>query len=248
MIHRLDPSAERFLAGMAAVNRRLESAQRRVSTGKRILSASDAPDQVGPLLQTRTELSQAGQLRLNLSRIQGEVNTAEQALQSSVALAERALVLGAQADTDFTTPEARANLASEVKGLLDQMVGLSRTQVEGRYIFSGDADQAPPYTLDWAADPPLSAYQGAASTRQAMHPSGVPFAIAHSADRIFDNPDAAKNAFAALNGMRAALLANDRSAIQAALGRLKSADLHLNTELGFYGSVQNQVAQAMDAT
>jgi flagellar hook-associated protein 3 FlgL len=248
MVYGLDPSAERFLAALAANTRRMDRAQRQLATGKRLQTASDDPEQVPSLLQTRSELRQAEQLRQNLGRIQAEVDAGEQALQQAVKLVERAQVLGAQGGTGTQTAATRLGIAGEVKSLLEQMVGLSQTSIDGRYIFSGDSDQTLPFTLEWSLDPPLSAYQGSAATRKTQHPSGAQFQIARAGDEIFDNPDASKNIFGALNNLRLALEANDEPGILAAVGQLRDAGEHLNAELSFYGTVQNQVAEALDSS
>jgi flagellar hook-associated protein 3 FlgL len=248
MVNGLDPASKQFLASLGAINQRLERAQRQVASGKRILSASDDPDQVGPLLQVRVDLRQTEQLAQNLSRVQGEVDAGEQALQQALRLVERAQVLGAQGGNGTQTAATRASIADEVKSLLDQLVGLSQTSIDGRYIFSGESDQSAPYTLDWSLDTPLSFYQGSAATRKTVHPSGTEFSIAHAGDVIFDNPDTTKNVFAAVNNLRQALVANDETAILASVGQLRTAGDHLNTELGYYGSIQNQVADAVDST
>ncbi len=247
MVSGLDPSSQQFLANLGSISRRLERAQRQVASGKRILAPSDDPDQVGTLLQARVDLRQNEQLQQNLGRVQGEVNAGEAALQQAVQLVEHAQVLAAQGGSGSQTAQSRLSIADEVKSVLEQLVGLSRTSIDGRYIFAGDADQTPPYALDWSQDPSLSAYQGSPATRKTTHPSGLEFSIARSADEIFDNADASKNVFAAVNSLRQALVSNDELAIRATLGQLRSAGDHLNTELGFYGSVQNQVAEAIDA-
>ena len=54
--------------------------------------------------------------------------------------------------------------------------------------------------------------------------------------------------FGAVNDLRVALLANDQDAIATAAGALQGAHDHLSDSLAFYGSVQNQVADATAAT
>ncbi len=243
---RLDPSTSRFLTDLGDIKRRLNSAQRKLASGRRINSASDEPDQLSNLLQLRTELHQTVQIRANLGRVQTEVNAAEQALQSAVKIMDRAQVLGAQGANGTQSAEQRQIIAREVEALIEQMVGLSRTTVEARYIFSGNADSQPPYTLDLAQDDPFSDYLGAEATRKVMHPTGNLIALSETAEEIFDSTDPAKNVFQSINNLRLALRDNDCDAIEASLVQMRTAAEHLNNELAFYGTVQNRVLEATD--
>ncbi len=244
MIRRLDAATDAFLTDLAYISRRVEQAQQEVTSGRRINKVSDAPDELSSLLQLRTELNQTEQLRSNLSRVKAEADTAEQTLQSAIEALDRAAVLGMQGANGTMTAERREMIAVEVETILEQMVGLSRSRIEGRYIFSGNADDQPPYTIDMALDDPVSAYLGDPATRQVMHPSGNVFSVSKSAEEIFDHPDAEKNVFDAINNLRLALRDNDDTGIEAALDQITSAGDHLNNELAYYGTVQNQVAEA----
>ena len=247
MIRSLDPAADRFLTDLGRIQKRIERAQDRVSSGRRIRSASDDPDNVSKLLQLRTELAQTVQIKSDLGRIQLEVETAENALASAVRTVERARVLGVQGATDTQTAETRLMIAGEVRTLLEQLVALSATAVDDRYIFSGDNDQVRPYEYDLTYPNGVSYYAGAQATRQTRHPSGTLFSIARTAQDIFDNQDdPTKNVFAAVNGLRTALEANDTAAIQTALASVATAHRHLNSELAYYGTALNQVRHATD--
>ncbi len=246
MIRRLDAATETFLTDMAEIYRRLDRAQREITSGRRINTASDEPDQLTNLLQLRTELEQTEQIRSNLGRVKTEVNAAEQSLQAATKILDRAAVLGTQGASGTQTAAQRAMIAKEVETLLEQMVGVARTTVEARYVFSGDSDSQPPFTLDLTLDDPVSDYLGSAATKQVMHPTGTLFSVTKDGEEIFDNPDPSKNVFQAINSLRLGLRDDDQTAIEAALEQLRTAQDHLNTELAYYGTVQNQVAEAID--
>jgi flagellar hook-associated protein 3 FlgL len=205
---------------------------------------SDDPDQISTLLAARARLSSAEQLESNLGRIQAEVDAGEQALQRSVELFERVRSLGAQAATSTSTPATRNTLAQEVGSILQQLAGLASTQVEGRFIFSGDADQLSPYLVDLSLPAPMSAYLGAPATRLAQHANGTTFRVGLTAQEIFDASDPAANVFQAVAALRQAMLDNDEAAIQAAVSGLSGAGDHLNNQLAFYGTTQNKILEA----
>ena len=178
--------------------------------------------------------------------IQSEVDGAEQSLRSAVEVLERAAVLGQQGANDTQSPEQRLMISREVETLIEQMVGLTRTTVEARHIFSGDADEQAPFTIDLSLDDPVSNYLGANATREVLHPTGSRFVISKTGEEIFDNPDPDKNVMEAINNLRIALRDNDEAAIVTTLGQIQSAQVHLSGELAFYGAAQNQVTEAID--
>jgi flagellar hook-associated protein 3 FlgL len=245
MVQRLDPSSEAFLAALQRVSQRAERATRQIATGYRVTAPSDDPDQISNLLQARVELDQTTQIRLNLGRVQTEVDTAEQTVSSAVKLMERARVLGVQGANTTQTADARTTLADELDGILRQMVNMSATQVQGRYIFSGDADSVAPYTWNEALPNPIVGYNGSPATRLVMHPSGTTFAVAHTAGEIFDAPG--ESSFQALQALSAGLRAGDQIAINAGISAVRIAGDHLNRQLAFYGLGQGQVKQALDS-
>jgi len=247
MIRSLDPQSEQFLTFLDLAKARADRAQLEVSSGRRIHTVSDDPAQVGTLMQTRSDLSQVEQVQSNLARVKGEVDIAESVLQNAVSLLEQAQVLGAQGATTALSASNRSVLAGQVNALLDQLVQASRTNVAGRFVFSGDTDNAAPYTFDATQQSyPVSLYQGSAATRQVMHPSGTLFMVARTAQQIFDDTDPNTNAFQAVNNLRLALESNDVNAIQTALGTVRTATDHVNNQLSWYGTVQRQVNEAVD--
>ena len=246
MISSLDPSALRFLSGLDQIQQRSQRAQQQLTTGLRINTVSDDPDQITNLLQTRSDLERVKQTDFNLGRVKTEVDTAENALQSAVKLVERAQTLGSQGQSNVNSAEVRQDLAGELGGVLQQLVGISGTAVDGRYVFSGDNDQQPPYTIDLTQPNPISPYNGTPATRQIQNSDGSLISVSKSAQDIFDNADGAKNVFTSINNLRVALLNNDQAGIDAALPDLLSSATFLNTQLAFYGTVQNQITSGLD--
>ena len=246
MLSNLDPSAQQFLNGLNRIGNRMSDAQRQITTGLRVTSVADDPDQISTLLTARAHLESAKQIQTNLGRVKGEVDTAEQSLQSAVQLFEQARTQAAEGNTSVATAASRAALRQQIGSILQQLVGIAGTTVEGRLIFSGDKDQTVPYTIDLTQTNPVSAYQGSAATRLVEHPNGTTFAVSETAQQIFDSADPTTNVFATLNAARNALAANDDTAIQNAVSAFVKTGEYLNSQLAFYGTVQNKVAEATD--
>jgi flagellar hook-associated protein 3 FlgL len=248
MISSLDSAAQSFLTGLDNIQQRLNNAQMELTTGLKINTVSDSPDQIANLWQTRSNLDQVQQTSSNLGRVQTEVNTAQNVLQSAVTLVERAETLGTQGANDTVSAQTRQNLADELGSILQQLVSTANTTVEGRYIFSGDSDQQAPYSIDLTQSSPVSTYQGSPATRQIQGADGSLFSVSETAQQIFDSSDAQQNVFVSINNLRQALLNNDDAGITASIGDVQSADSYLNQQLAFYGSVQDRVNGAVDYT
>jgi flagellar hook-associated protein 3 FlgL len=242
----LTAAAQSFLVGLSQIQKREQTAQQQLTTGLEINTVSDDPDQISNLLETRSQLAQTQQINTNLGLVTTEVNTAESTLQSSVSLVEQAETLGTEGASDTNTAATRTDLANSLGSILQQLVSNANTTVGGRYIFSGDSDQVAPYSIDLTQASPISAYQGAASTRQIQSPDGSQFSVALTAQDIFDSPNAQQNVFVSINNLRQALLNNDTTSITSSLADVESSDTFLNQQLAFYGNVQDQVSSATD--
>jgi flagellar hook-associated protein 3 FlgL len=249
MISILSPSSEAFLANMARVQRTIDEASRQTSSGKRVNVASDAPGELDTILQLHTDETRNTQIQENLAVAKADADAADGALTSATQLMDRARVLAAQGATFTVDAAGRQSIAGEVQSLLEQMVAISRTTVQGRYIFGGDQDSTPPYQVDLTAANGVTRLTNSPATRGVESAAGGSFAVSQSAQDIFDsrNPDdtlASSNVFAALNNLRLGLLANDTTQITAASASLQLASDHLNTAQSFYGTVENRITDA----
>ena len=250
MMRTVEPRDEFLLAQLDRMQAGMEKAQREISSGRRVNSASDAPDEVGEILSLRASLERNTQIRTNLVRVQSEVATADSTLQSAEKILESAAALAVKGGSDLSATGRQA-IAEEVRGLQDRLVALTSTSVGDRYLFSGDLDTQPCYRLNLNAPDGVDRLAAPQATRQVQHPTGVSFTVSKTAAEVFDtrNPDgtaADDNAFAAINQLRLSLEAGDTAGIQAAGVKLGAASAHLNGELGFYGSVENRISSAID--
>ena len=252
MLSNLDPSAELFLTDVGRIQNQIAESSRQVSSGKRIATPGDAPDDIAPLLQLRADRSHNTRLQSNLGQALSDANAADTALTTAAKLMDRAQTLAAQAANSVLDPSVRRSIAGEVQSIQDEMVGLSNTKSAGRYIFSGDADASPAYQLDLTAVNGVVMVSGAAVTHAIEDPAGGTFAASKTAQEIFDHRNAdgsaaADNVFAALNSLRLAILDSpdaDSSAVGAALSGIKEASAWLGAEQSFYGGVQNRIQSA----
>ncbi len=245
----LDGPSQLFLANVDRIESRLQNVSQQLSSGLRITHASDDPDEIAPLLQLRADRASNTQATSNLGGAQTDAQAADTALGSAIQLMDQASTLGAQGAGSTTGASTRLSLASQVESVLDQMVQISQTTVQGRFIFSGDADDAPAYQVDLSAPEGVDQLASSASTRQIEDPAGGSFAATLTAQEIFDSTNAdgstaSGNVFTALNSLRLGLLNNDSGQITSAIALVASATDHLNVEESFYGNVERRITAA----
>ena len=251
MITALDPASQQFVANVDNLQSTLSNDQIELSSGLRVNKPSDAPQQLGDIFQTRANLSQVTQIDQNLNIAKSQADAADTSLQSAVQILQNAAVLGTQGASTTTSATQLSVLANQVQDLESQLVGLSRTEVDGVYIFSGDDPTQPAYQVDTNSPTGVDRLITPAATAQMLDPTGITFPIAKTAQDLFDQRDAsdnptANNAFAALANLQAALQSGDQTQITQAIDGVQTAGAYLNQQLGFYGTVQDRINSSID--
>jgi flagellar hook-associated protein 3 FlgL len=252
MISGLSASNDQFLAGLNILQNNLSQADEELSTGLSVNQASDAPQSIQDIFETRAELGQANQSAQDLSTIQGQVQAADSGVQSAIQLLNQAVSLGTQGASSGVSTTTLSSLASQVQGIETQLVGISNTEVGGVYVFSGDTSGSPPYQVDPSSPTGVSQLiTPQQATLQIAGPSGVTFQVSMTAQDLFDQQDSsgnptANNAFLALNNLAQALQGGDTTTITQAVDALQTAAEYVNTQTGFYGSAENNVSSALD--
>lgn len=253
MINGLNAAGNQFLASIENLQNQMNSAETDLSSGLRVNKASDAPQSVGDIFQARADLGNATQVNQNLTLVQAQAQAADSALQSAVQLMDNAASLGLQGSGDLLSanPAQQTTLANQVQGLISQMVSISRTAVDGVYIFSGDQSGSPAYQVDQASangvDRLITTQQ---ATAQASDPTGITFPVAKTAQDLFDNRDSSdnftpQNVFASLQNLQNALRGGNTATIAQAVDGVNTANAYLNQQLGFYGEAENRISSAI---
>ncbi|MGC9944923.1 MAG: hypothetical protein ABSF64_00885 [Bryobacteraceae bacterium] len=252
MIPSVNPNSAIFLSNLQQIENRMSTAEQQLSSGLRVSVASDDPDEISSILQLRAQIAGVQQTQENLSNVTPQVEAGENAIQQAIQVLDTATSLATEAVGSTSTATERLDEATQVQGILQQLVSLSQTGMNGQYIFSGDQGGQPQYSL--AADG-NSVQQNftAGAPPQIADPNGVMITLGLTSQQIFDdqadgssgsgNP-APDNVFAAVTGLLSALQNNDVAGIQSALTNLQAASTHLNDESSVYGAAQNNLTAA----
>jgi flagellar hook-associated protein 3 FlgL len=249
MVLSINGATQAYLANLDRTQQQINQAQSEISSGYRVQEPSDEPAAVPSIFQEQADIGMNGQVQSNLGSVTDELNTADSALQSAIQAVENAGTFATQGATSTATASERADLAEQVAGLQQTLVGIANTTFNGRYIFSGDQDTSPAYQLDSTQPDGVKQLVSAPATRVIVDSTGTAISVAKTAQEIFgaqnsNGTDASGNVFAAVNSLLTALNNNDQPGIASASTALQSADTYLNQQLAFYGEAEDRVSAA----
>lgn len=154
---------------MSAVQEQLVKSQDQLATGKQVVKPSDAPNQVATIARLNSLQARYDNYLGNMNLIKARFETEEGAVSNSTTLMYRAKELVVQASSDTTSAPDRMAIATELKGIRQQMLSLANSQdTNGNYLFAGSRVGQPPF--DPPADDPLASpiYQGDQTRMEVM--------------------------------------------------------------------------------
>src|SRR5215475_5424148 len=134
------------LANIQQYNARLLQTYEEAASGRRLHRPSDDPTGTRRVLDLRGRLSGLEQFKRQRVVTTSLLEGTDTALQNVETLLLSAKGLALRGVNDTLGPDQRATLASEVGGLLPQAITLSNSDVNGRYLFAGQANYQPPFT------------------------------------------------------------------------------------------------------
>ncbi len=192
------------VGGMAALQRRIDTLQSQIATGKRLAAPSDDPVASGIATRLRrTQASGAAGLRV-ADAAASRLNAADAALGSVATLLIRARELALAGASATLNAGDRATLASEAAGIGDQLMAFANTRApDGTPLFGGVRGTGDAFARD-AGGKVVWAGSGGAPT---VTLGGSVVASGIAGPDAFTGPDA--DAFALIDDLQAALAAPD---------------------------------------
>lgn len=246
MFNTVSTATNLFLANLSNLEQRLTTSQLQLTSGLRINNVSDAPDQVGQMLQLKADISRNNQIKTNLTTVQAEVNSAESAINTAGLLMDKAVQLASQGNNTTTTVDQRKLLATQVEAIMTQMVNLANTKFENRYIFSGNNDQVQPYAgVDLTQPNGVGTYQGSSNNKQVEGSNGSNLTVSLTAAQIFDGGGATTSVFQVLTSLYNDLMTNNTANLSTDSANLSTASGYLSAQQAQYGNFQNQITDAL---
>lgn len=242
-----NPGIAWFLNGIANLQNQQIEITRQLSSGYQIQDASDSPSQTPELIGLGSSLAAVQAYQTNLERVQAEASTADKALGSGISLIQNAITLGEEGANTTSTAATQQTLAGQIQSIQQQLVSISNTSVEGRYIFGGDRDQSAPYQYDASSATGVDSLTAQTSTRVIANTQGQTVYQSLTAQQIFDPVDpvtgapTANNTFAALQSLVTDLQAGNTAGISTDIAALNTASVYVNQQQAYYGTAEQRL-------
>jgi len=113
------------------------SLAKQITTGKKVNLPSDAPSNSVTILDSRQLMYEVIQYRANLEAATNWMTASEENMSSIQELLTKAKTLAEQMATGTVQSDQHQSTATEVQNIIEEIIKLANTQVEGDYIFSG---------------------------------------------------------------------------------------------------------------
>jgi flagellar hook-associated protein 3 FlgL len=240
------PGTAWFLNGIANLQQQELQTQRALSSGYRVNDAADSPAQTPDLVRLGSSLASVQAYQTNLSNVQAEATTADQAIGTGISLIQSARSLAAQGANTTSTAATRQTIAIQIQNIQQQIVSIGNTAVQGRYIFGGNQDQSPPYQYDASSATGVDVLTAQTAGRVIVNTQGQTVYQGLTAQQILGPVDAtglptANSTLAALQSLVTALQANDQPGIATSLTSLQTASSWLNQQQAYYGAAEQRL-------
>ncbi len=201
----------------------LSHANKVASTGKRISDLSDDPVGLTQALNIKSALSNFDQLGRNITMGKSRLTATESAMSSVQELISDAKALCVQMASSNTGSAERISASESVENMLEEVISLANTELNGNYIFSGSKTDTVPFSQD-------GTYNG----------DNNPFTIKIGRDATVqigsDGEAAFGNIFNTLSDLKDALGVDDVNGIQTAMSKLDTHFDHVSTRISDVGS------------
>ena len=228
-----------YLTAIDRTQQDLQKAMQELSTGQRVSQPSDDPAAAALLVNNQDEVTLSNRYLQNIASVQGQMQVADSTLGSIVTELQRAISLGVEGANGTLSDQDRGAIAAELDSIKSQLVFLSNTAYQGRYLFSG-TETAQPFVVD-SSQPSGVRYDGNTGVNNMQIGDGYSIAVNKPGSEMFMSSGG--DMFRAITDLTAAMQSN--SGYDAALSELHAAFDTVSTKRVFYGATMNQ-AQAQN--
>ena len=137
---------DRASSQMTNIQNDLAKSQSQIATQRQVLNPSDAPDQAAAISRLKSVITRQDNYTKALDTVQARLDSESTTLTSAGDILVRIKELTVQASNGTQGTVSRLAIATEMKGLRDQLVSLGNsTDPTGNYIFSGSRVKSPAF-------------------------------------------------------------------------------------------------------
>jgi flagellar hook-associated protein 3 FlgL len=224
-----------LLAALANTQQQQNTSSLDLATGSRINKPSDDPAGAAQMVSNTAQSSQADTFLRSITSLNGLLQTADSTLNSVVTALQRAISLGVEGANGTLSDSDRADVASELTGIKQQLLSLANTSYQGEFIFSGTS-VVQPFVADATSTSGVT-YKGNAGINHVEVGQNYSLQINQPGSQLFTS--ASGNVFQSISDLITALQTNNN--IGSAVSEVSDAYNHITGQRVFYGNALNQL-------
>lgn len=223
--------------GIMRLSEDLKKLNEKLASGKMMNRPSDDPISLMDALSFKKTLSQIDRYDRNIKTGESWLQLSESVLSQVVEIVYQAKEIAVQMASDTQTSETRGYAATEVGHLLDQVIALGNTELEGSYIFAGYLTQTTPFSKITSGGIETAQYHGDTNDFQIQIGRDEFLPIGRNGQTVFID----SGIFDVLGILKQSLETNDRETIRQQLDELEEVVDHLNHQIADVGSRGNRI-------
>ncbi|MBB5056371.1 flagellar hook-associated protein 3 FlgL [Granulicella aggregans] len=216
----------------------VQTAFQQVSTGLKVNQPSDDPSASSSYIQLQAQAANVDQYSSNASSVLSQAQTADSVLTSVVGLLNQAITLGTEGANSTTSNADRQSIATNIQGILSNVVGLANTTFQGISLFGGTVSGKAAFTADSTSSTGYT-YNGNTGVNSISVGSSLSVQANIPGSTLFTNSSA--NVLGALSSLASALQAGNSSTIAIATTDITSALQYVTAQHAVYGNTINQL-------
>ena len=219
---------------LGQISEALNKANKVASTGKRITTLSDDPVGLVQSLHIKSDLSNIEQMGRNITFGKSWLVAVESALSQVQDLISDAKSLCIQMSNASTSAEQRVLASENIRNILEGIVSLANTEINGRYIFAGSETDTAPFTLNGNA----VTYNGDDNVFAVSIGRNTKVQLGFDGNDIFrpSGTGADDDIFKTLSDLKTALEDNSPGVIKEAMDKLDVHFEHISAKISSTGS------------
>lgn len=224
--------------------RTMNDTQLQLATGRKINKPSDDPVGITYSLRYRAELSSNEQYTKNVDSALSWLDYNDTILGQAGDVVQRLRELTVQASTGSNPQSALDSINEEVQQLKEQLVDISNSKLNGKYIFNGEQYNVKPYEFAKGKDGTYDVSRAVTTDSgqiQYIVGEGVQMPINMTGNDVFGNTGEADNLFAIITNLSSALTSGNITEVANQLDKIDTRTETILSARSEVGAKTNRV-------
>jgi flagellar hook-associated protein 3 FlgL len=216
----------------------LQTALQQLSSGQRVSVPSDDPAASATLVRLQAQAATVDQYTTNAQSALSQAQESDSVISSVVSTLNSAITIGTEGANGTTSTSDRQALATQIQGLLSNVVSLANTTYQGVSLFGGTVSGTAAFTADSSSSTGYK-YNGNNGVNQIQVGETLSVQANIPGSTLFDNSSG--SVLGALSGLANALQSGSSADIGTATAAVTTALNYVTAQHTVYGNTINQL-------